>query len=106
MINRMACSHRCETDQPTSNETGAATENTSGPDEEPPQLLHALNVVGSWTRLPVCPAIVLRLYAARLKFRADHLITKYVSRTTFRHFHNSVYAHNRVVADCLSPERV
>jgi hypothetical protein len=42
MINRMACSHRCETDQPTSNETGTATENTSGPDEEPPQLLHAL----------------------------------------------------------------
>ncbi|MDR3742664.1 MAG: hypothetical protein P4L40_26910 [Terracidiphilus sp.] len=36
MINRMACSHRCETEQPTSNGTGAATENTSGPDEKPP----------------------------------------------------------------------
>jgi hypothetical protein len=42
MINRMACSDRCETDQPTPDETDAATGTTSGPPWDPPQLLHAL----------------------------------------------------------------
>jgi hypothetical protein len=45
MINRMACSHRCETDQPTPDETDAATGSTSGPPWDPPQLLHALETV-------------------------------------------------------------
>src|SRR6266851_861825 len=42
MINRMVCSHRCDTDQRTPHEAGAAPRCSSGPPWEPPQLLHAL----------------------------------------------------------------
>jgi hypothetical protein len=42
MIDRVACSHGCETDKPTPDETDAAVGSRNGPPREPPQFLHAL----------------------------------------------------------------